>query len=243
MTLSERKLPAALVGQLYANQRGTHIKCFCCRKPLEEDSAYCSRCESATYCSKQCQCDHWKEHKKNCPKSLDQQAILTIRARRRAERFQYMYGPVVSMACAYEIAYHHCGDSRVTQQTHVMMVHLVDLPGSAKKPRLRIDKILPQRIDDLPDYFRTRTLGQLALYPNPARTQGYFLVYQGENMVSPLMRCIISSYPDDLIDNAKKHDRRTLLSLVLAWIETANDMVNGQRPDLIALIKNSGTHL
>lgn len=241
MPPSERKLPASIVGQLYANHRGTHIKCSCCRKPLGDDSAYCSRCESATYCSKKCQCDHWKEHKKHCPKSLDQQAILLIRARKRAERFQFMYGPVVSMACAYANAYHHCGDARVTQQTHVMMVHLGDLPGTAKKPRLRVDKILPKRIDDLPDYFRTQMLGQLAIYPNPARTQGYFIVYQGENMDGPLMRCIISSYPDDLIDDAKKEERRTLLSLVLAWIETANDMAKGQRPDLIALITKSGT--
>ena len=40
-------------------------KCHKCNKPAEKMSK-CSKCKKVRYCSKKCQQDDWKEHKKNC---------------------------------------------------------------------------------------------------------------------------------------------------------------------------------
>ena len=44
-------------------------KCAYCHQQEQEGDAKfksCARCKKATYCSPQCQKDHWKEHKREC---------------------------------------------------------------------------------------------------------------------------------------------------------------------------------
>ena len=42
----------------------SHIGCDCCGKPGPTKS--CSRCLSYYYCNRECQVNHWKEHKQHC---------------------------------------------------------------------------------------------------------------------------------------------------------------------------------
>ena len=42
----------------------SHIGCDCCGKPGPTKS--CSRCMSYYYCNRECQVNHWKEHKQHC---------------------------------------------------------------------------------------------------------------------------------------------------------------------------------
>lgn len=39
---------------------------FCCKTSLERQTMCCSRCRVETYCSRECQSDHWKFHKIIC---------------------------------------------------------------------------------------------------------------------------------------------------------------------------------
>jgi len=42
----------------------SHIECDCCGKPGPTKN--CSRCLSYYYCNRECQVNHWKEHKQHC---------------------------------------------------------------------------------------------------------------------------------------------------------------------------------
>eukprot|EP01083_Nonionella_stella_P002179 6270_1 len=46
-------------------------ECFYCHK---EAVSRCSRCKSALYCTKECQLNHWAQHKSNCEEYIDQSA-------------------------------------------------------------------------------------------------------------------------------------------------------------------------
>jgi len=48
----------------------TFVYCNACMKELD-NVLTCSRCKNATYCSKECQIKHWKEHKPRCKHYLE----------------------------------------------------------------------------------------------------------------------------------------------------------------------------
>ena len=52
---------------------GLHCPCYHCQN---NNFARCSRCHIVPYCSKQCQIEHWRYHKKIC-KKLEGKAIET----------------------------------------------------------------------------------------------------------------------------------------------------------------------
>uniref|UniRef100_A0A7S0NRM5 MYND-type domain-containing protein n=1 Tax=Calcidiscus leptoporus TaxID=127549 RepID=A0A7S0NRM5_9EUKA len=70
--------------------------CIVCGKsaPDGEKLKRCARCNSAEYCSKECQSSHWKEHKKLCGKSAEQ-----LRARGGGD------GSIARASLVFDLAY------------------------------------------------------------------------------------------------------------------------------------------
>lgn len=52
--------------------------CFQCQKTdSDTEKMYqCSKCKSVYYCSKECQIQHWKKHKKQCQLKLLQRVLI-----------------------------------------------------------------------------------------------------------------------------------------------------------------------
>jgi len=54
--------------------------CLCCLKQVD-GSKKCGRCRTASYCSVECQKQHWKVHKNNCKDSNSDDSLERLRTK------------------------------------------------------------------------------------------------------------------------------------------------------------------
>jgi len=135
-------------------------------------------------------------------------------------------------------------DDKISPKTHIMYVHVSDLPDAAKKPRLRIDVIYPVPMEDLSEQRRSHIEQGMKFHKTPL-AMAYVLVHTVPEESSPFMRPVITSCKDNPVEGFQQHDstlsssqKQTKISGIFAsWIKTINDMAMGQRPDLFAAME------
>ena len=231
-----------IVRALYGRSR-CHTKCESCGadEPLDDQFDRCGRCQETPYCSRECQRKHWSVHKQFCS---EQPADIKFSNRfmRRMDRFAHVYGPMISRACTMQFAMHGLRDDKISPKTHVMFVYVSDLPVAAKKPRLRIDKMNPVPMEDLPERRRRQIEEGMSFHKTFAIA--YFLVYKVPEESSFFMHPVISSDQDNLVDSMLQSfgtlsstQRQTISVITVSWIKSINDMAMGQRPDLFAAME------
>ena len=160
------------------------------------------------------------------------------------DRFVQVYSPMLSMACTMQFAMHGLRDDKISPKTHVMFVHVSDLPDAAKKPRLRIDVIYPVPMEDLSEQRRRHIEQGMSFHKTPL-AMAYVMVHKVPEESSPFMRPVISSCKDNPVESFQQSgspmssaQRRTKISgIFVSWIKSINDMAKGQRPDLFAAME------
>ena len=90
-----------------------------------------------------------------------------------------------------------------------MIIFLSDLPAEANKPRLRVDKIVPQHISQLPDRYRTQCEEGFRLYPPHIAVHQFFLHYIQEGDTEPFMYPVCQSYQDNPFRECGQTSKRT----------------------------------
>ena len=140
---------------------------------------------------------------------------------------------MTSHACLAAYKFYKIDRQDITMATHAMVVRVSDLTGKdVKKPRLRIDHIIPCPIAQLPE--RTRA-GVLANKEKRPLRPGHVVletVIAYEKVAVPLAE----TFGVDPFVEAAKLDRKSHQLVMISWIQAINDTAKGERPDLYKIV-------
>ena len=232
-----------VVLSFYDDHCGDLLTCSNCIKeePPDVDFSVCTRCNAATYCSKECQRAHWKDHKTRCQKIDDEETKAYGRIPGRVARFHGFFAPMLNeRILPIKFAQLKKENGAAAFPTaHVVTLHFSELSQNAKKPRLRLDEVRTLEMVKVPDEYkqnfgdgRSHPPGMFFTIPyiwdvkfSYGLCQGSYKG-QGESVYdkNPLLRVPTLS--------------KTLLSLEAdIWVNTINNLAEGGRRDLFRAIK------
>lgn len=255
------QITPAVIDFLYEKQTGGEFRCGSCGKLeiIDETFPECSRCGMVLYCSKECQKSHWKKHKPHCNATSNEDMKENIKVQRRIERFKNFYGPMIH--CAVSVRYElyniemKRGDASFPRN-HAILVHLLDLPDTTKKPRLCIGNIEVKLMSELglnenADKLRSR-------YSRDDNMITFVFVYEFPKVVNSLTPCKIQGIDaiDVLWENrgkltlinvtpylgnpteAFRRSKEETLANLMPVVQAINATAKGGRPDLYKAIKS-----
>ena len=127
-------------------------------------------------------------------------------------------------------------NNTATPNTHVVTLHLSELPQDAKKPRLRLDSVGTLVTTELPAQYKKHI--EHGMRQNPP---GVFVIpyiwevkFPGGQYMGPGM-AVFEANP--LMNEFIPKTRDSLTMQGDAWIKTINDVAEGKRRDLFHAIK------
>ena len=146
-------------GLIYGFKCGNYSSCDKKEGP-GQPMLWCTGCQAACYCSRKCQKQMWKEHKRDCQNNKNH-----LRAILFSEKFEDMLSDLL-MACLHDDNGAWKGNERAVYVT------LSDLPRSMERPRYEIEEIairpMPPPTSTIAKKVQsTRELGALTIkYPS-----------------------------------------------------------------------------
>ncbi|KAL9191447.1 hypothetical protein ACHAXT_001153 [Thalassiosira profunda] len=215
---------------------------FCGKlEPPESEFSECGRCAASSYCSKECQRQHWPQHKKRCPKyNNDEQKKAFVKVDGRITRFNGYFGPMLSKILAAKLALLQLENKSASNETHLVVVRLTELPEEAKKPRLRLNDVGTMALADLPDPYRSHMEHGMRQNPPGLFVIPYLLEVKFSAGGTPAMRMkpgMTAFEANPLLDPRMPKTKAHLSLEENSWINMINDLAEGRQEDLRRAIK------
>eukprot|EP00984_Skeletonema_dohrnii_P001845 scaffold613_cov140-Skeletonema_dohrnii-CCMP3373.AAC.2 len=237
---SKQLVPNEFILSLYDDCDAEMFRCTYCGKNEPDDTEFseCSRCMAASYCSRDCQVKHWKQHKIRCKKFSDEQKQAYGKIPGRVRRFDAYYAPIVSKILAIQMALLKLENENANPTTHFVMLPMSELPQDASRPRLKIAKAEAMPMSDLPAQYRQHIEFGLSQYPPGTYVIPYIwgVTFPGGEILRPGMTAYEVNPILDPMENLPR-DRAALEALGAFWMNILNDCAEGRRPDLFSAIK------
>ena len=243
------RVTAEVIDTIYRNSAGGNFRCDSCNKleVIDETFSECARCGVVQYCSKECQKAHYKVHKADCKRSSKETDINeTVKLQKRLERFKNFYGPMVHIVVSRRCELFNMEMNRGNAPfptTHAVIVHLEDLPESAKKPRLRLGKIevklaseagVKENADKLRSHYPT--WANMITFVFQYHTKFTEAWRESLTLINITPYIPVRAYIGNKIGEVYSTKSESLAAL-LEWIKAVNDTAKGERPDLYKSIK------
>ncbi len=219
------------VRKLYVTVPSSSFHCSSCYKeePVGQQFPECNGCGEAFYCSRECQKHDWKKHKPIC-KSIQNTSNRQRKYKklnRRLDKFTNIYFPLIRpMAIArFALHYQTTGeDFTVTSPiTHGVVVFLTDLPDSAMRPRLCIEKLSVSKMSQpMKSIYRKSDAVEELQMP-----LFIFVPYEGQYIQVGHSIIITKTFPP----LRYSMPRENLLKDVTKFLRTINGIAKGELPD------------